>query len=69
MSRRHCQSEEVDWDMAGESCSEVKTALAGGAAQVELRAGAWHGAAALGAALAAPKHSERLAGLARSANP
>lgn len=26
MSRRHCQSEEVDWDMAGESCSEVKTA-------------------------------------------
>lgn len=36
MSRRHCQREEVDWDMAGESCSEVKRPLAGGAAQVQL---------------------------------
>ena len=23
-SRRYCQSEEGDWDMAGENCSEVK---------------------------------------------
>lgn len=37
MSRRHCQSEEVDWDMAGESCSEVKMPLAGGTAQVQLQ--------------------------------